>query len=176
THDQVEAMTMGDRIVVLKDGVIHQVDDPVTVYLRPVDRFVAGFIGSPPMNFFTGRLRGSGPETRFEKEGLSVPCAAEHRKALEQWEGLEVIYGIRPEDVLLARSAPDVPPGDRIAAMIEVVEPMGSEVYVYFNASGNAFIGRVAPRERVGVGERIEVYFDTAKAHYFDPDSGETIV
>ena len=176
THDQVEAMTMGDRIVVLKDGVVHQVDNPISLYLHPTDRFVAGFIGSPPMNFFEGDLSGEGEELIFSAPGISLPVAAEHRSPLKQSGGRRAVFGIRPEDICLAEAEAPARECPELEASIEVIEPMGSEVYLYFTAGESSFIGRIPPREGLSVGDRVKVRFRMDKAHFFDPDNDKTIV
>ncbi len=176
THDQTEAMTMGDRIVVLKDGIIHQVADPITLYSNPADKFVAGFIGSPPMNFMEGKIVGRNGDLYFDEDNFRLKVAEKQLSALQLYEGKEIVFGIRPEDISLADEKEGGDPGNRIDASIEVIEPMGSEIYVYFKAGGTDFIGRIPPQAPVRLGETRRLSFDIAKVHFFHHETGETIV
>ena len=175
THDQTEAMTMGDRIVVLKDGIIHQVAPPIELYRHPVDKFVAGFIGSPPMNFIDGRITDDGSKLYFNLDGLRVRVPEERMDGLEEYREKKIIFGIRPEDIYLAKHYGDNYPDSRLSAMVEVVEPLGAEMYVYFQAGNISFVGRITVREYIKVGEAIELVFDMSKAHFFDPETEKTI-
>jgi multiple sugar transport system ATP-binding protein len=168
THDQIEAMTMGDRIVVMKDGVIHQVADPLTLYNRPADRFVAGFIGTPPMNFFEGQMRARDGGLRFEGGGgFTLPAPAARREALGAYADKGVTLGIRPEDIgsAAARQQPEAP---CIPAVVDVVEPMGSESYVYLTTGSASFVSRADPRAPFEVGQAVELPVHMEKAHFFD--------
>jgi multiple sugar transport system ATP-binding protein len=175
THDQTEAMTMGDRIVVLKDGIIHQVAPPIELYLHPVDKFVAGFIGSPPMNFIEGRIMSEGEKLYFDGSDFRVLIGEKHLEALKEYKDKEIIFGIRPEDIYLLKYYGDKSPESRLEAMVDVVEPMGAEMYVYFRAGESRFVGRITVREYIKVGESIELVFDMSKVHFFDPGSEQTI-
>ena len=178
THDQAEAMTMGDRIVVMKDGLIQQVDDPMTLYDNPRNMFVAGFIGSPAMNFFRGSLQRSENTLRFieslpgEKSGFSIRITDALTNSLERYSARSVVLGIRPEYVAMpAESAPTV-----ACATVEVVEPMGAETHVYAATEGHSFVMRVHTRQRNSPGERIDVAFQMNKCHFFDAETEEVIV
>ena len=175
THDQTEAMTMGDRIVVLKDGVIHQVAPPIELYRHPVDKFVAGFIGSPPMNFIDGRIIKEGGNLYFNQGGFKVMVPEERMEALSGYIDKEIIFGIRPEDIYLSEYFGDEYPDSRMEALVEVVEPLGAEMYVYFQAGDSRFVGRITVREYIKAGESIELVFDMSKTHFFDPESEKTI-
>ena len=175
THDQTEAMTMGDRIVVLKDGIIHQVAPPIELYLHPVDKFVAGFIGSPPMNFIEGRITADGEKLYFDGGGFRVLVGEEQMAALEVYKDKEIIFGIRPEDIYLSKYYGDKDRESRLEAMVDVVEPMGAEMYVYFRTGEVSFVSRITVREYIKVGESIELVFDMSKVHFFDPESEKTI-
>ncbi len=175
THDQVEAMTMGDRIVVMKDGIVHQVADPLTLYDDPADKFVAGFIGTPPMNFFSGHLTGSNGSTSFTAEGgISLPVPTGVSQSLSSYREKPVVMGIRPEDIgsLRAEQATDSP---RLRARVNVVEPMGSESYVHLNAGGSDFISRADPHKEVQVGADVEIPLVIEKARFFDAESDKRI-
>ena len=173
THDQVEAMTMGDRIVVMKDGVIHQTDSPLTLYLRPADKFVAGFIGSPPMNFLTGKVsRGSGG-LGFETGGLGLRVDPGAAGALSPYAGRPAIFGIRPEDIRVL--TPGAEREGSFPARIEVIEPMGSEMFIHFASAAGPFLARVPPREKIAAGDELAVAFEMAKGHYFDAETEKAI-
>ncbi|MCX6349645.1 MAG: sn-glycerol-3-phosphate ABC transporter ATP-binding protein UgpC [Candidatus Aureabacteria bacterium] len=173
THDQVEAMTMGDRIVVMKDGVIHQIDAPLALYLRPVDKFVAGFIGSPPMNFMDGTIRRQGGALRFESGTFRARVADRHVPALSPYADRPLAFGIRPEDIRIRGE--DGEGEDRFTARIEVIEPMGSEMYIHFVSGDCSFLARVPPREKTAVGDELALAFDMSKAHFFDPETEKAI-
>jgi multiple sugar transport system ATP-binding protein len=169
THDQVEAMTLGQRIVVMKDGIIQQVADPIALYDNPANRFVAGFIGTPPMNFFEGRLSASGGALAFEdaKSGVSLPVPGSKAGKLSAFAGKPVTLGFRPEDIgsPAAEALPDPP---RLRAKVNVVEPMGSESYVYLSCGGSQFVSRVDAHKRFHPGQDVDMPLYLDKAHYFD--------
>ena len=169
THDQIEAMTMGDRIVVMKDGWIQQVATPLDIYNHPANQFVAGFIGSPPMNFFAGKLRRDGKGLVFD-EGtfqLAVPEAA--AKALEGQVGNDVTLGVRPENLALATGS-EAAGTPRMRATVEVIEMMGSEVYLYANTGKSTFTARVDSACRKRIGDTVDIVPNTAKLHFFAAD------
>ena len=185
THDQVEAMTMGDRIVVLKDGEVQQIDTPLALYNRPVNAFVAGFIGSPSMNFLPGELAEEGgpggSALRFRAKGNAftldlLPEQAAALRAHGPTTGRGVTLGIRPEDVYVAGPDGGSPYRDGPAAeatwQLDVLEPMGNEVVVYaslgFNGSGHTLVGRVAPQPLPKAGSPIRLALDLRKLHFFD--------
>jgi len=170
THDQVEAMTLGNRIVVMRDGVAQQIADPVSLYDEPVNRFVAGFIGTPPMNFMEGRINESGGLLAFVSDAgfsLPVPEGLLSRR-LAGYKDRNIIAGIRPEDIG-SRAAEDGSGHPRIRATIEVIEPIGSESYVYYRVGGVSFVSRVDSHKRLRVGECHETAVCAGKVHYFDP-------
>ena len=176
THDQVEAMTMGDRIVVMKDGVVQQVADPISLYDKPKNKFVAGFIGSPSMNFMEGVLTRKASGLFFNEDNFQVKLVDEMANQLSDYEGKEVVLGLRPEDIYDKVYAPNASPDNTITATVEVVEPMGAEAYLYLTTGKTPFIARVDTHEQVEVNNDIELVFDMSKAHVFDKDSGETVV
>jgi multiple sugar transport system ATP-binding protein len=183
THDQVEAMTMGDRICVMKDGVIMQVADPLTIYNHPANLFVAGFIGSPPMNFLRGRLVGDGESLHFidnDDSGREVDIALTKDLSLRavDYRDREVVLGVRPENVTVASEAPVLRgEGDRaeFMAKVYVVEPMGSETYLHLGTGYHSFVARVSSDNRFEVNEDVNLCIDLAKSHLFDPESGAVI-
>ena len=176
THDQVEAMTMGDRIVVMLDGAVQQVATPTELYRRPVNRFVAGFIGSPPMNFFEGRVAVENGAMQFvgRNEGIVLEVDSGHRAALERFKGEGVVLGIRPEHIL-ENSGQTAVAGRSLIATVELVEPLGAETYLYLDAGGESITGRVHADVLPRVNTTHIIDLDMAKAHYFSVLSGETI-
>jgi multiple sugar transport system ATP-binding protein len=175
THDQVEAMTMGQRIVVMKEGLIQQVAEPMELYRRPANLFVAGFIGTPPMNFFEGRLRGAAEAMQFEAEaGFKLPVPEPARAALADYAEKPLTAGIRPEDIGSA-AAEQQPRAPRIRASVDVVEPMGAETYVHLQAGESSFVMREDSGKTHPVGGRCEPAVAMDKVHYFDPETGKTL-
>lgn len=168
THDQVEAMTMGDRICVMKDGRILQVDAPLELYNHPADLFVAGFIGSPPMNFFTGTIEGDGAALRFVEASSGTPVTVPlplHLGASAAAQGTrDVVLGVRPEDVQIV--TPGTPA--HAEASIDVVEPMGAETYLTLKTRAGSFIARVRPGEPAAPGQVVRAAFAVEKLHLFD--------
>ncbi len=176
THDQVEAMTMGDRIVVMKDGFIQQVASPLDLYGNPANLFVAGFIGSPPMNFFEGTLEQKAGGIYFNEGTFSIRVEEAQAGKLKPYTGKPVTFGIRPEDAQDVRYAASPNPERQVKARVEVVEPMGAEIYLYLNTGKNNFIARVGAHENVDVDQQLTLVLNTKKSHFFDPKTGETIV
>lgn len=172
THDQVEAMTMGDRITVMNHAEIQQVDAPLDLYNKPANQFVAGFIGSPPMNFFRGRLEARADALHFVEPTFDVRLDNAGLPNLPtSHAGRDIVFGIRPENVHPA-------PADQahLTATVEVVEPMGAEVFLYLTTGSNDFIARVDAGVHPTIGTSIAVRLDLAKVHLFDADSGENLV
>ncbi|MDD4938601.1 MAG: sn-glycerol-3-phosphate ABC transporter ATP-binding protein UgpC [Candidatus Omnitrophica bacterium] len=176
THDQVEAMTMGDRIAVMKDGVIQQVADPMEVYDRPKNKFVAGFIGSPPMNFMNGRIIKKDSSLYFDEGRAQVKIVEDMYEKLAPLLGDEIIFGIRSEDIYDKLFVSDSPPENILRVNCEVVEPMGSEVYLYLNTGRHTFIARAGAHNRPRVNQNMDIVFDMSKVHFFDKKTEETIV
>ena len=185
THDQVEAMTMATRIVVMKDGLIQQVDTPQNLYDLPCNLFVAGFIGTPQMNFITARLVEEAGELyiTFGSNKIKVPAEKANNPALKEYIGQEVIVGIRPEclhdDPAHIASTPD----GVINATVEVTELMGAEIYLYLSfdgmedaTNGKNIIARVSARSTSRAGDEIQIAFETSRMHIFDKDTERCIV
>jgi multiple sugar transport system ATP-binding protein len=166
THDQVEAMTMGTRIAVLLDGVLQQLDTPQALYDRPVNTFVAGFIGSPAMNMLRMGVTVEGEEVRLQREGFAFAVPAPYRAVLRPYNGQEVILGIRPEDISLQGHGPR---GDiALPARVDVIEPLGSETYLYTAVAGTSLVARVRAGADVRPDEQITLYAAADKLHLFD--------
>ena len=197
THDQIEAMTMGDRVAVLKDGYLQQVDTPQNLYDHPVNVFVAAFIGSPSMNLFEADVHLSGDVGTVtigsNVVGLPPACLIKHPN-LRNYDGKRVIIGIRPEDYEDAELAPDVPQSQRISAKISLLEALGSEIMAHFRidaptvdsgdpdaaeeksgADGSNAVGRFNPRSQARMGDTIDIAISTENMHFFDIESRQTI-
>jgi multiple sugar transport system ATP-binding protein len=166
THDQVEAMTMGDRIVVMRDGVIQQIGTPLALYNTPVNRFVAGFIGSPPMNIMKVSLKESGGGLVVGDEGFEIEVAPAHQDRLRSHVGRDVLLGIRPEDLTYTEQARST-----LTAAVDVVEPLGAETHVYVTVGSNQLIAKVGPDVDVRVGTEIELAPNMERVHYFDMET-----
>ena len=179
THDQTEAMTLGTRIVVMKDGVIQQVDTPINLYNEPCNLFVAGFIGSPQMNFIDAVVEKDG-ETVSLKIGTSkfdLPASKGKVLIEKGYVGKTVVAGIRPEHLDDADlSETPVDPSHTFEAAINVYELMGAEVYLYFDFGGSQMTARVDPRTKAATGRKATFTMDTEKIHVFDKESGLAIV
>jgi multiple sugar transport system ATP-binding protein len=177
THDQTEAMTLGTRIVVMKDGVIQQVDSPVNLYNRPKNLFVAGFIGSPQMNLVetTVKKNGNGADLLFGE--FTIRLTDEKAKAVLAggYDGKTVIMGIRPEDLHDEEAFLSVSKDSTIEADVEVTELLGAEVYLYLTSVGQPMTARVNPRTTTKVNDRIKIALDANKIHVFDKDTEQVI-
>ena len=188
THDQIEAMTMGDRIVVMKDGYIQQIDSPINLYENPVNKFVAGFMGSPQMNFINAKLimlNGKytvefGSEdtktTRGRKFYVELPGAKTDTEALKYYVDKEVILGIRPENIHDEEMFLSNAKTGMIEATVDVTEMMGAETYLYLTYQGQNLMARVAPTSKSRRGDKITVAMDTNKIHLFDPETEKTLL
>ena len=176
THDQTEAMTMGTRIVVMKDGIIQQIDAPQKLYENPINMFVAGFIGSPQMNFVTAKVAKKGDDLYLEFGSVSLKMPAEKAAKLEGlgYEGKEVIFGIRPENVhdeeIYISTSEAI-----VDATVDVTEAMGAETYLYLKIEGNNFVARVNPSSTAKAKDTIKIAFDLRKMHLFDKETEKAI-
>jgi multiple sugar transport system ATP-binding protein len=204
THDQVEAMTLGDRVAVMRDGVLQQFEVPQTLYDHPRNLFVAEFIGSPAMNLVGADLvrANGGLDAEFGEHRIAIGDAVlAARPALERFDGKPLILGIRPEDLEDAGLAGGAPDGGRISAVVDIREDMGSEVFVHFGSGGrpvrgedvaaaigeeaieatqargkgSLFVARLDRQTRAREGEEIELAVDTDRLHFFDPETGNGI-
>ena len=177
THDQVEAMTMATRIVVMKDGVIQQVDTPQNLYDCPCNIFVAGFIGTPQMNFISGTLTKEGTDVyfNFEDKKIKLPVEKASNPALAEYIGKEVVCGLRPE--CIHDSAPQVSAyaDSAVEAHVDVTELMGAEIYLYL-VIGETLTARVSSRSTVRAGQDITIAFDMSRIHIFDKDTEKCIL
>lgn len=176
THDQVEAMTMGDKIVVLKDGMIQQVDSPLNLYNQPVNKFVAGFIGSPAMNFVEGILHANG-NLKFESNLFNIeipPTISAKLKNIR--EKREVVLGVRPEHLYDVSITTEKNISSPQKIQVDVVEPIGNEIFVYFSEEEKSYCMRMAPEKLHQPGEKIEIALDLSRIFFFDKETEERIV
>jgi multiple sugar transport system ATP-binding protein len=173
THDQTEAMTMGDRIVIMKDGIINQVDTPLNLYNKPVNQFVAGFIGSPAMNFLNGKILDK-TDLIFEsnKSEITFNFSLEQKSNLKEYVGKEITIGIRPEDISIEMSQDK---SIEFESTLVVIEPMGNETFIYFQVEKVQFIARVKTLQDLKVGREIKLYIDPLKLYFFERKMGENI-
>ncbi len=173
THDQVEAMTMGDRIVIMLDATIQQVGSPMEVYQKPVNQFVAGFIGSPAMNFTTARVTADDGRLFIEGKGFKFGVSQENGRGLESYRDQEVTFGIRPEDLRMDTNGGG---GDSFEAVVDIVQPVGSDIFLELNVSGDSITARVEANAKVNEGDRLRFYPVPGRVHAFDADTGTTIL
>ncbi len=176
THDQVEAMTMGDRIVVMKDGIVQQIDEPLQLYNWPQNRFVAGFIGNPGMNFFNGRIStNQSDDLVFEDGAIKLRLPARFREPLTKVIGEEIIVGIRPEHIRKPETMREAEI-ETISANVEVVEPMGNDVFLYLSAGTSSFVARVEPDHIPDVQDEVTLAVAVEKMHFFDQETESNLV
>ncbi|OQY29623.1 MAG: glycerol-3-phosphate ABC transporter ATP-binding protein [Candidatus Cloacimonetes bacterium 4572_55] len=171
THDQVEAMTMGDRIVVMKDAVIQQIDEPLRLYDEPKNMFVGGFIGSPSMNFLPGKIiKESG--LWFISESVRLRLTDRFSETLQSYIDKEVALGIRPEHIYLADKSEKE---SAIPSTVDVVEPMGNEIFLYLDVQGNQIVARLSIRRQPKFGSTVYLGLQMEYAHFFDGQTGDKI-
>jgi multiple sugar transport system ATP-binding protein len=199
THDQTEAMTLGDRVAVMRAGILQQVDSPGNLYDDPDNLFVAGFIGSPSMNFVGGKIEGDSLQLPFGR--MDIPDKLRQRIQRSETGGRDVIVGIRPEHFEDARIEGDVPHRMKFGVKVDVVESMGSEIYVYFNVEtegldaaelqelaadsgmedlpshgeGQQVVARLSAESGARPGDEVELSLDTSQIHLFDPEGGRSL-
>jgi multiple sugar transport system ATP-binding protein len=179
THDQVEAMSMGDRLIVLKDGIVQQIGAPLEIYDHPANQFVAGFIGSPPMNFINCAVVEREGQLFLTGDGLHVKLPVEKRATLSSLPrdgGVPIVLGIRPEDFSARRSDHGAGDSNVIQARVSFLEPLGSEVLATCSVGAHEIIVRLSPRSGVNSDEMIELVIDMERARLFDPATGEALL
>jgi multiple sugar transport system ATP-binding protein len=176
THDQVEAMTMGDRICVMKDGAIMQVADPLTLYRKPENLFVAGFIGSPPMNLLRGKVQKQSSGLVFtetgEQNAISIPIKGPLESLVSKYIDKPIVLGVRPEHITEESKNDSYVP---LTSSVDIAEPMGSESLVYMKAGGGNFIAKIHGEKLFHQGQPVTVYVDTGKILLFDPETEAVI-
>ena len=173
THDQTEAMTLGTRIVVMKDGLVQQVDTPQNLYHKPVNLFVAGFMGSPQMNFLDAQITEEKGQTYAQIGSYKLEIPVGKAKALKEggYVGKTVVLGIRPEDIHDSQMFIAANPGATMDSTVKVYELLGAEVFLYFDINGTQITARVDPRTTAKTGDPIKFAFDMEKAHFFDKET-----
>ncbi len=171
THDQVEAMTMGDRIVVMKGGHIQQIGTPLKLYNDPINRFVAGFIGSPPMNVAVGKVQEEGNKIVITEEGMRVTIDDERKEVLKGYVGKELLLGVRPEDLDYAAS----PEANTLEAKVVVIEPLGAETQLHVNTGTHTFTTKNGPDIDVKVGDTVYFTPRLEKLRFFDLETEESL-
>ncbi len=169
THDQVEAMTLGDRIAVMRKGILQQCADPFTLYTTPANQFVAGFIGSPPINFFTATVAADG--SSLEASGVRMPLGPVQQGLVGALRGKSVTVGIRPEDLHLEPQG-----GVSLPATVDVREPLGNETLVHWSSPVGTVVSRVPGQSAPAIGASADLHFAFAKVHFFDPESERSLV
>ncbi|KXK11986.1 MAG: putative ABC transporter ATP-binding protein [Chloroflexi bacterium OLB14] len=175
THDQTEAMTMATRIAVINKGILQQLDTPQMLYDKPNNLFVAGFIGSPAMNFFPAKLTVSEGKVSVNVDSFKVQIPEALSNPYKNLDGKNVVFGIRPENIHDPEFAPVNIAGEKVSVKVDVTELMGNETFLYLVNGKNTFIARVDPRSKKRVGDEMQVIFDMDKFHIFDADTEKAI-
>ena len=177
THDQTEALTMGTRIVVMKDGFVQQIDNPQKLYDEPVNIFVAGFIGSPQINFANGVVEKTGDKLAlvFGDYKLALPSNKAELLEKQGYVGKEIVFGIRPEDIHDEFTELEDKQSCALKASVEVTERLGSETFLYLIINGLNFTARVSPKSKTQAGEEVSLVFDMARVHLFDKETEKAI-
>jgi multiple sugar transport system ATP-binding protein len=174
THDQVEAMTLADRIVVLRDGYIEQVGTPLELFLKPVNSFVAGFIGTPPMNLVQSRIKKENQADFLEFDGgLTLPVPVRPDAVIE--DGQDVLMGLRTEEITIAEKNSSIPPEWIFPGLVKVVEPLGNENHLYVEIEGITFVAKCEGRRIVNSGDEIEIAFNLEQLHIFDEKTTKVV-
>ena len=175
THDQVEAMTMGTRIAVMRDGVLQQLDTPQNIYAHPVNIFVAGFIGSPAMNFFDVAVEAQDGLAKLNGEGFGVTLAGEIAQRVAPFNGKRMVLGMRPENLGQLSKGEDELRGE-IPAVVDVVESMGSEQYAYLTVGGKTFVARLTADVPVKMGDRVRLSYPKSEVQLFDSETERNVL
>ena len=176
THDQEEALTMSDTIIVMKDGIVQQVDTPLHIYDTPANIFVAGFIGTPPMNFFNGHIEKEDGKLFFKTATISIPLPKEWYAKAEAYINKDIVFGVRPEEIGSERAELD-PNSPRIKAKVEVMEPMGAETYLYLDTGDkSSCIARIDAHRHAIIGQEVDLAVSLSTAHLFDKETELLVV
>jgi multiple sugar transport system ATP-binding protein len=175
THDQVEAMTMASRIAVMKDGILHQVDTPQNLYDLPTNVFVAGFIGSPAMNFFKARLERADGGLVVDSGAFQIRVPDTKVESYRAHAGKQVIFGIRPDDIHDPAFAPPSITPANVETKVDVTELMGNEIFMHLMMGDTSAVGRIDPRSKLNVGDMAQLVFNLDNMHLFDADTEKAI-
>ncbi len=173
THDQVEAMTMGDKIVVMKGGITQQIGSPLDLYNKPINRFVAGFIGSPPMNIAMVKISEENGEIIAREKGFEVSLTGDLGNKLKSYIGKEILMGIRPEDLEFTTKPETY---NNLKATVEVIEPLGAETHLYLNTKDHSVIARTSPNNIFKVGDEVDFSLNKKRIHFFDLETEKSIL
>ncbi len=176
THDQVEAMTMGDRIVVMHEGLVQQVDTPLNLYEKPANLFVAGFIGSPAMNFLRSRLVQRNGRIDVDTGPFRLPVPEDLTAQARPFVGQDVVFGIRPEDIQDRALWRDAPQEWTVRATVDVHEPIGSDIILYLTSGDQSVVARVDAKSEARMGQPVDVVFNMRKMHLFNPGSSQAVI
>jgi multiple sugar transport system ATP-binding protein len=175
THDQTEAMTMGTRIAVMKDGILQQLDTPQNLYDNPTNMFVAGFIGSPAMNLFDGTVTGTTSDPWLDAGAFKLPVPADSKSKVAEYIGKTVVFGMRPEDVHDRDYMPGQINGAPVKATVDVMEPMGAEIYLYLMSGKSSYVARVDPRSQGRPGKTMDMMMNLDRLHIFDKQTEKAL-
>ncbi len=175
THDQVEAMTMADRIAVMNEGYLMQVDTPLNLYEKPANKFVAGFIGSPSMNFFEAQIGRQNGTLHVDTGSFKVDIPSHRNDLYSPYIGKNVVFGMRPEDIHNPQFTPPGITESRVSGKVDVTEVMGNEIFTYLTEGDHVFVARVDPRSHYRVGESVELAFNMDNMHIFDKDTDQAV-
>ncbi len=175
THDQVEAMTMATRIAVINKGLLQQLDTPQNLYDQPANLFVAGFIGSPAMNFFPARLQKSDGRLMVDTGAFAVEIPKQRAQNYMKYESRKVIFGIRPEDIHNTDFMPPNITAETVPARVDVLELMGNEIVTYLISGDNSYVARLDPRSHYRVNDQVQVAFNMDKFHLFDAETEQAL-
>jgi len=178
THDQVEAMTMASRIFIMNEGELQQSGPPLEIYHKPKNMFVAGFIGSPAMNFLKAKIEKDNNYYFIDLENFRLKLPNSFNSKIEKYNDKNVIFGIRPEDIYDKNYPYEISPdqSNTTKVQVDVIEPLGAEIIIYLNKGKHSFTGKFDPRSCIQVGNYMEISFDMEKIHIFDPDTTDVIV
>ncbi|HEV2686397.1 MAG TPA: sn-glycerol-3-phosphate ABC transporter ATP-binding protein UgpC, partial [Actinomycetota bacterium] len=177
THDQVEAMTMADRIFIMNKGVLQQSGSPMEVYAKPANRFVAGFIGSPAMNFLDATVRAANGDLFVDAGGFHVRMPQSFRPRLQPYAGRKVVFGVRPEDIAAHAASPESDDGSTLTTHAEVVETLGAEIFAHLTCGTHSIVARMdVPDDPLYVGDTLKVDLKMVKTHVFDFETSQTII
>jgi multiple sugar transport system ATP-binding protein len=176
THDQIEAMTLGGRIAVILNGELQQVDAPLTVYGKPINRFVAGFIGSPPMNFINGEIKKADGNYTFISENLKIDIPKDFNQELEGYHNKKVVFGLRPEDIWDVPSSAWIDQKCVVDTKVDFRELMGSETYLYAKVGCTPLSVRVGALNDAAAGSKFTVVLNLRKIHIFDPETQKAVI
>jgi multiple sugar transport system ATP-binding protein len=171
THDQVEAMTMASRIAVLDAGLLQQIDTPQNLYDHPDNLFVAGFIGSPAMNFFPADLKQSDGKLIVDAGSIVLEIPEERKSVYQEYTGKPIIFGIRPEDIINPEFAPRGIIAQPVDTQVDITELMGNEIFLFLKAGKHEFVARVDPRTKASGGDQMQLVFNMDNMHVFDRET-----